>query len=371
MYLMLKDTPILYFNLDEYIVEVLNPDLVPFSIRYAFDNSGTMKGIMKNIDLVRFYLSSRVLSLSRDNAKKIYTMFNIPQLNDINTRVKICIACNGVSVTDSYWVKHDDDKRLFSQLNIRDNNLKSILDVSLYGNNPTISTLGVCPELTTHGLFRKSWLRDEDGLWLLKSDKTGNNINTRMEVLSSKVLDCFTGGIRHVEYVGRVRNTSNGKLYVDKCKNFVGNSHSFVEAWEVIEYCNRMNISFQKDILGYTKEAASIGVLDFILVNTDRHTQNYGFFMNNDTGVLEGLVPLFDFNLALISDLTNGHAEDSISQMFNSNVTLRQIAEHYIRFTSLCIDMKKFNKLRNSNKEYSVIFDNILSRCDYLGISRV
>lgn len=56
------------------------------------------------------------------------------------------------------------------------------------------------------------------------------------EVLASKILDCFTNKVDCVGYTGRSRKTPYGKLFVDKCRNFVGEQCSFVEAWEVLQY---------------------------------------------------------------------------------------------------------------------------------------
>lgn len=88
MYLMLEDIEVLYFNLDEFIISEISPNLVPYSLRGAFSTLSDMKSIMKNIQLLKYYLSRRVLSLSRTNAKQIYTLFGIPQMDDIDTRVK-------------------------------------------------------------------------------------------------------------------------------------------------------------------------------------------------------------------------------------------------------------------------------------------
>lgn len=368
MYLMLRDEKVLYFDFDDFIVQEISPDLVPFSMRYAFRHDSSPKSLLYNIQLLKSYLSRRVLSLSRDNAKKIYTLFGIPQLDDIDTRVKICLSCKGVSIQDSYWLKSDDSGEKFSNINIRLKHFKEIVDISLLGDNPSVTTSQICPELTTHGLFRKAWVRYDDGLCLLKSDKHSDNINTRMEVLASKMLSCFDNKIDCIEYTGRYRSTKEGRLYVDKCKNFVGEEYSFVEAWELMEYANRQGISFRDKILGYSREVASIGVLDFLLSNTDRHTQNYGFLMNNQTGGIFGIAPLFDFNCALVSDVFGRSAEDTLSQMFNNGATLRQIADFYNPYSRLILDLQKFRDLRRKNKEFDFVFDKVLERCKYLGI---
>lgn len=255
----------------------------------------------------------------------------------------------------------------FKDVNIRLKHFKEIVEISLLGYNPTITTNQICPELTTHGLFRKSWVRQDNKLYLLKSDSHSQNVNTRMEVLASKILRCFDNKISCVEYTGRYRNTKDGKLYVDKCENFVGEEYSFVEAWEVMNYCQCTGQSFES-VLGFSKEAASIGVLDFILSNTDRHSQNYGFLMDNITGKLVCLAPLFDFNCALVADAFNRDASDTLSQMFNDGRTLQQIAEYYLPFSRLILDIDKFNKLKRNNKEFDYVFDKVLERCRYLRI---
>ena len=366
MYLMLKDVEVLYFNLDEFVVSEIRPDLLPFSLRGVFSHLSDMKSLLYNIQMLKTYLSRRVLSLSRTNAKQIYALFRIPQLNDIETRVKICLACMGVSIQDSYWIKPDNSSLKFRDVNIRVNKFKEIVDISLDGLNPSITVNCINPELTTHGLFRKAWTRYDDGLYLLKSDTHSQNINTRMEVLASKILDCFSNKIECVHYDGRMRNTTYGKIYTSKCKSYARETHSAIEAWEIMEYCQRQGISYRDYILGLSTKVADIGVFDFILSNTDRHTQNYGFFMNNSTGLIEDIIPLFDLNLSLVSDLLGVDTSNTLSQMFNDSSTLLQVANYYKPLTNIKLDETKLKELRYRNKEYSIVFDNVLKRYDYL-----
>ena len=98
MYLMLADTPVLYFDFDDFIVEVINEQFLPFSLQSKFTKTATPKDLLRNIQYLKSWLSRRVLSLSRTNAKQIYTMYQIPQLDDIETRVKIYLTCKGVVI---------------------------------------------------------------------------------------------------------------------------------------------------------------------------------------------------------------------------------------------------------------------------------
>ena len=70
MYLMLENTKILYFNFQDFTVEVIREELLPFYCGRISKKTTAMKDILANVQAVKSYLSSRMLSLSRDNAKK-------------------------------------------------------------------------------------------------------------------------------------------------------------------------------------------------------------------------------------------------------------------------------------------------------------
>lgn len=140
-----------------------------------------------------------MLSLSRDNAKLLYGLFGINQANTIKDRVQACLSCHAVSVGDSYWVKRNTEALAWKSINIRINNISSIIDVSLDGQFPSLTTNPEHPDLTTDGLFRKSWIRRDGKLFLIKSDRTNEFINTKMEVLASEIIDCFIG-VEHIKY---------------------------------------------------------------------------------------------------------------------------------------------------------------------------
>ncbi len=371
MYLMLKDTEVLYFDLEDFVVESIREDLLPFCLRGNIRAPKRNKDILHNIQEVKSYLSSRVLSLSRDNAKLIYTAFQIPQIDSIDNRVNICVKCKGVSIQDSFWIRDDNESVKWPNINIRQNKLKDIVDLSLNGFSPTITTSNICPELTTKGLFRKGWIRLGDNLYLLKSDKNVDNINTKMEVLASDILGCFKNKIDCVAYVSDMKDTADGESLVSICKNFVGEDLSFVEAWEVMEYLKRRKEDYIEYCMGrWKRQFASIPVLDYFIVNTDRHTQNYGFLMDNKTGELIKMAPLFDYNCALTADYFSRDAEDTLSQMFNTAETLRDLAHRFIEHTDIIFYEEKFNRLakRIDNRNYGHILEKVYERIRELGV---
>lgn len=366
MYLMLVDTEVLYFDLNDYIVEEIRPDLTPFSLRDGFKKDRSVQSIKYNNSILKSYLSSRIImNYNRQNANNICKIMCIQRLNNIDSRVQACIAYKGLSIQDSYWIKSDNSTLKFNDVNIRRNNnsFKEIVNIALFGEQYSIHNQ-LNQELTTHGCFRKAWIKEKNNLYLLKSDNHSYKINTKMEVLASEILKCFDNKIDCIEYT---LHTING-LTVSKCKNFVDERYSFIEAWELIEYCNRVGINFREKFIGHSSESASIAVLDFIISNTDRHTQNYGFLMNNKTGKVEKIAPLFDFNYALVADALNKDASDTLSQMFNTKETLKQLAEQYLQYSNLALNIDKFNDVVKQNKQYEYILDKVFERCKQLKI---
>ena len=73
-------------------------------------------------------------------------------------------------------------------------------------------------------------------------------------------------------------------------------------------------------------------VLDYLTANTDRHTGNYMYVMDNSTGDLIGFGKLYDFNQAFISDTLNTSIDDAISPTIPlEDITLYQLAIKYYK----------------------------------------
>lgn len=363
--LMLENTPVVNFDFDELSSHIVNKHLLPFYLRGALEepNAENIRDYYrvssKNVSLIREYASSRVLSLSRDNAKQIYAACGISQDDSIDNRVEICLACKGVSVNDGYWIKEESSSDTWESMNVRDNHLAEIVDIALGGKQPTLTTSAECPELTTKGLFKKSWIREDGELYLLKSDQMSDFTNTKAELISSKILDCTN--VPHVKYT----ESSYEGMLVAKSKNFVLPGQSFVEAHEVIKYCRDKNIDYISYMLDcFGSSFANIPIADYILQNTDRHDQNYGFIMDNKTGVLNSVAPLFDHNQALIADWLGKDVTDTLSQMIPDGQTIQERASIMESYADISFDMEKWEALKTSIPEQAKLFKNVEKRID-------
>lgn len=70
--------------------------------------------------------------------------------------------------------------------------------MSILGHVISVSKEILKPDISTQGMFAKTWNRSETGVELWKTDRTSSNINTRAEIRVSEILD--TTSVAHVRY---------------------------------------------------------------------------------------------------------------------------------------------------------------------------
>lgn len=309
-YLKLKDKIILYFNVDSGIYRIQEPALLPFQIRDGMldlDGNGTITQTITNYNALMRFFGSRTLSVKRENAKKVLNALKISQRDDNDTKYKIIILCKALSTDDDYWITNNPDEK-WDSVNLYKNHLnEAISQIALFGKSLTITGKIHTPELTGHGAYAKAWFRESDWLWLYKApSRGGDEIN--IEVSVSNILD--KTNVPHVKY----EFTEKFGMKYSKCRSMKQENYSIINAEDVASWCNRVGISFENfvkklDSENYYKTI----IIDYLISNSDRHGQNWGFFMDNASGKLIKLHPLFDHNNAFdLGDMESIYGGDSL-----------------------------------------------------------
>ena len=117
--IMCENTPVMSINFNEGIYDILCEELLPFTlkgkIRYydlagkdtytKYDLTQIRLADSDNKDAITSWLANRTLSLSRKNAKWIYNLLMLDQLNNEIEKAKVAIICRAVSVVENYWLK--------------------------------------------------------------------------------------------------------------------------------------------------------------------------------------------------------------------------------------------------------------------------
>ena len=367
--LMMKDTPVMRINTSNGLYDVLNFKLIPYqmksiiwSMKLEEKDSYTREELLKwqNITIEKYelfisFLSARVLTLDRKNAKKILMAFHLEQSQSKEYRAKVAIICRAVSLQDNYWIKLEGEKERWSDVDIRQNSLSEVVaQVALHGSSLTLGGAVHTPELTTHGTYAKCWRRTRDGLYLYK--RGGHNSeDSHIEVEVSNILD--KTNVMHVKYYDA---ESRGK-YCCKCKCMTTENISILSAMDFFTYCNRNGYSANS--LMYSIDADSIYkmfIVDYLISNNDRHGMNWGFFYNCDTMDIIGCHPLFDHNGAFDEEALR----KGVKYMFGNGRTLLQCAKTAITR----VDFRFTDRIKKSDFYYKEHYKQFIERCAVLGL---
>lgn len=307
--LMLRDEEVACFDLDEFWIEVKRPELMPFALRdwvRTTEVHMSPKQVMQGIDALRDWLAARVLSLSRLNAKVILNVATLPQSMKISERLKICFACKGLTMSDSYWLREGEES--FCQVNLRGNSLcDASYSIAILGKYVPIDQKELRSDLSTLGMFPKFWKKNGFLAEMWKTDKTIGCSNTTAELKVSEILK--KSNVKHTHYR---REEMDGRVFaVSDC--IANEDFGMVNASEVRDWCSHRGLKFLPWILEkFGEDFRKMCLVDYVVANTDRHLDNWGFVMNNHTGELVEMLPLFDHNQALLADEFGTEIEELI-----------------------------------------------------------
>ncbi len=266
---------------------IADKEFMPYDLYFEIETD--IDSLLNN--LVNFYhwCASRVLSLDRKYAKEILNSIGAVQATTDKDRAEIAMSYHCVSLTDVYWVRKKGEVVSFMDINLYKNPLNAaIVDISLRGKQMTVTNQELAPDLSTKGCFPKAWIRTESGFRLLKA---GGEDAVRREVLASEICRCFDIPqvvYRMGIYDGEVVSESE---IVSSLEYSLVSKISF-DIFAANHDLNTLEVCKELDPMSYY----GMNILDYLIGNTDRHPENWGFLVDNRTNRYISLYPLMDFN---------------------------------------------------------------------------
>jgi hypothetical protein len=269
--LLSKNTPIAQI-IDGEIKPIL-PDRMPLYLSRTGDILG--------------WLAARAVDAHRTNSRLLKKALRLQERDDVST----VLSVNAATITDNYWVKPvDDAATIYADVRFsvnRFDNLALTGDVDSF-NQPPSQT----PELTNTGSFEKCWRRIGGEWWMLKAGKP--------EELFSELLIYRIGkrlGFPMAEYRaegGYIKSrdfTSDARVDFEPAAGIIGEQSDYIIIYEALK-------PFGKAV---TYAYLQMCYLDALVINMDRHENNFGVLRDSETGAVLSLAPFFDHNIALVS----------------------------------------------------------------------
>lgn len=347
MFLMNGDKQVLEFSLEDMYLKVFDNNFLPYELKdfVKTSNPDDIKKTMKDLEIFKDFLSSRVLLLTRENAKVILNVTSLPQSLKMEDRIKIVLACKGLSMTDNFWIKEENERLSFADVNLRKNKLSDAsYEIAILGKHISATAKELRPDLSTTGMFPKYWRREDDSVYLYKTDKLGGKFNSAAEIEASSILKEIGADV--IPYKEEIKD---GILFsVSKC--IATDEYSLISASSVKDWC----IHTGKDFLSFIKENfmapfSNMVVSDYILSNTDRHIENWGFMVDNATNKIMSFAPLYDLNQALVADQFGTDIKDLIYEP--TGISFLDGIKEYAFYSTLDLTKINIEKLSFQVKE--------------------
>lgn len=275
-------------------VEIYDEKFLPYDLYLEKEEENDIDTMINNLNNFYHWCASRVLSLDRKYAKEILNSIGVAQALTDRERAKISLSYHCVSLTDVYWVRKEGENITFEGLNLYDNPLNSaIVELTLKGRQMTVTNQELAPDLSTKGCFPKAWIRNESGFKLLKD---GGEDAVKKELLASEICQCFD--IPQVKYQ---KHFYQGEMVTESeivtSKRFSMVSKMAFDIYACNHGLDTLKICSEIDPITYF----GMNILDYLTGNTDRHPENWGFLIDNETNGYIGLYPLMDFNQCFYS----------------------------------------------------------------------
>ncbi len=272
---------------------IFDEAFMPYDLWFDTE-SDDLDSRVNNITNFHYWCASRVLTIDRKYAKEIFNSIGAAQNPTDRDRANVSLSYHCVSLTDVYWVREANETITFEEMNLYDNTLnEAVVEISLRGKqltvtNAELTSYDFAPELSTRGVFPKAWIRCEDGFKLLKD---GNTEAVERELLASAVCQCFDipqvrytkGSFQHVPVTESTLITSKETSIISKAA---------FDIYAANHDLDTVAVASELDPITYY----GMNILDYLIGNTDRHSENWGFMIDNKTNRYVSLYPLMDFN---------------------------------------------------------------------------
>ncbi len=275
-------------------------------------------------NLINFYhwCAARMLSLDRQYAKEILNSIGVAQAVTDRDRAEILLSYHCVSLTDVYWVKMQNEDISYKDINLYDNPLSNaFVELPLRGKQMTVTNRELAQDLSTRGCFPKAWIREKEGFLLLKD---GGEDAVKRELLASKICQCFD--FKQVKYEESVYAGEK----VTKSRIVTSKEYSIVSKMAFDIYAGNHDLNTVDECIRIDKKTYyGMNIIDYLVGNTDRHPENWGFLVDNATNDHISLYPLMDFNQSFYSYETIDGA--NCQTVYPKRMTQKEAAEEAVR----------------------------------------
>jgi len=294
-----KENPVLTMEIDEgagtiiKLYELHAPERLPIGVPHT--------GNVVDRTILNNWWIGRSIPASRSGLRRALDTMQItaPQL--------LLTKCYGLSLSDQYWVCPEGSGLRWKDINFFDNPFSDDVGNILFGEVPDKDEFNlVSPDNTSDGWLKKKWIIADGKRQLIKGGSNPAQQEPYNEVLASAVMRRLD--IQHVNYL----LTVIGEHPYSVCEDFITRDTELIAAWHINQiekksnntssYRHYLNCCADLGIPGIADSLDRMLTVDFIIVNEDRHFNNFGAVRNANTLEWIGAAPIFDCGTSMWYD---------------------------------------------------------------------
>ena len=282
------------YNVISKIYEIYNIEYAPLAVFNASKNRSS--SLTKTVN---DWFRGRGIPSWRKDLEKLLDKLGVSSSDELLNK------SYGLSLSDQYWLKDVNSAVKWEDINFFTNDFEyeAYLDASLDSSSKSIVSLDKnifkSPNNTTDGMLQKGWIIESGKRVLVKGTYTSNKEEPINEYLASQI--CKRLGFDYCNY--EVEWSDKTKL-ISKCNDFINENEELISAYDIYnsekkpnnisDYEFYIQILEKHNVPNARENMENLFILDYLMLNNDRHLKNFGIIRNVNTLKWEKVAPIFD-----------------------------------------------------------------------------
>ena len=277
------------------LYEIKDINFAPFILENFYKHN---KDENKLLEQLTEWFKGRGIPSWRDDLDLLLAKLNI------STPFELLDKAFCLSLSDQYWVKPYELKIEYKDINFFDHDFDDLeFTNATFSNNISSQTKIslISPNNTTDGRLKKTWVINNGKRYLLKGGYKNEIMQPFNEALATMI--CSRLGFKHVPYTIEVIKDK----VVSKCECFIDKDTELITAYQILHSSVNKENAYEiyvrlledKGIVNARYELENMFILDYIMLNEDRHLNNFGIIRNVEDLRWLGTAPIFDTGQAL------------------------------------------------------------------------
>ena len=351
------------YNVISKIYEIYNIEYAPLAVFNASKNRSS--SLTKTVN---DWFRGRGIPSWRKDLEKLLDKLGV------SSSVELLNKSYGLSLSDQYWLKDVNSAVKCEDINFFTNDFEyeAYLDASLDSSSKSIVSLDKnifkSPNNTTDGMLQKGWIIESGKRVLVKGTYTSNKEEPINEYLASQI--CKRLGFDYCNY--EVEWSDKTKL-ISKCNDFINENEELISAYDIYnsekkpnnisDYEFYIQILEKHNVPNARENMENLFILDYLMLNNDRHLKNFGIIRNVNTLKWEKVAPIFDTGESMQCDKYTDEINFSLGKgKFFSNTD--KDYEDILKIIGKNILRVDLSKLKGICDDYRLILEKYQDKLD-------